>query len=718
MFVLLCIYAAVGQVVIPSDVTIDCNGDTAPSTTGWATKDGVNQVYAESADENTCRLQITRYWRDAVDDSELGTQTITVNYALRPVITRPPTSVVAVCDGTWNSYDAFIASESGGAVVEEPCGTTLSVFKSHSEHPDSQQCQWSSTVIYTFVNLCSEAVSATATFTSIDNTPPLIVTLPTPGHSECNSDITNAFNQWLSAAAGASAESVCTGTDGIVFTHNFQGSVTCGQTYSVNFRPINNCGFQGSTVSAEFTIADFPPPITQSDARLITLPFDNIVNGDLSLDYELPAEWEGIGVVDALWYRVARASEDRVIIASTCTTTVDSFIAILVAPSYSYDGPNDGSLTFAAANDDRSEDSEDDCNILSSYVEYTVPANSDFYIVVAAYDQGGDIDLSIYEAAATCEELIINAQSEIISSVNSEIGASTSLLLDMNNNLRNDVSQLNSDTNNVINNLNTALLDQFSQLQINVADTKTDLSSVIVTSEYNLSVQVEELAGSVYNIAYGLQAVANMIGSTDDALNGLANNLNDYPATLAGVAASVDDVANTQLPEVNNAVNWLAANTETNFNVLGSLVNSRFDVTDGSVAQVSSQTNNVLTNVDAVNTVVTQIQSYLETVNFERYLISSIADISTIPWQYRTPATYMGKMDDMLSFVIRTYNTKLTTCEGSTATGCVWFRSNTASSYNTLVSTYNTHVSNQKFKKAFEVLQSFYLKMFPTSLFV
>ena len=567
------------------------------------------------------------------------------------------------------------------------------------------------------------SVSGTQTINVDISTEPIVASQATDLTLQCDLS-TDSLNELITAwiAAHGNAAIGCSDPASLTWTDNFSGTSidsdnACSFTETVTFTVTNSCGASSSTSAVILILA--PPveaPTTRDTAQYITLPYVNTVNGDVTIDFEIPAAWEGIGVVDALWYRVSAATNDRTITASTCTTTVDSILAILVVA-------NDGSLTPGAYNDDRLEP-VGGCDILSSYVEYTVPAGSEFYLVVAAFFQGGDIDLSVSSVNGgavpifSCDELIVEAQSEIISSLTSQITSSTSLLQYFYNDLGDDVTQLNSDLNSGISDLNTVLLDQFSQLQSNLALTESDLSSTITTSEFNLSFQLEELAGSVYNVAYGVQAVANNVGSTDSAISALENLLNDVSGTLADVTASVDDLANTQLPEVNNAVNWLAANTETNFDVLESILNGRLDGTDGSVAQVSSQTNNVLANVAAVNTVVTRVKSYLETVNFERYLISSTSEVGSIPWEYRTPSSYAGKMDDLLHFVIETYNDKLAACFESSSAGCVWFRSNTAIPYSTLLSSYNTHVSTLKFKKAFSVLQSFYLTMFPTSLFV
>ena len=615
-----------------------------------------------------------------------------------------PDSVTVVC-----AVDSTHPDSSGYAYVTDCSGNRSQISTWTDDTPITIGCVSTINRVWTDA---SSLASGTQTITA-HISGPIIESQASDLTVECDlqaDSLNQQITAWLIANGNAVATGGCIDPSALSWTNSFSGtpinSTNCGFTETVTFTVSNGCGASSSTSAVIRTHS--AAPTTQGTAQYISLPYENTVNGDLLVDYEIPAEWEGIGVTDALWYRVLASSSARTIVASTCTTPVDTVLAILV--------PVDGTLTLVASNDDRT-DSLNDCALLSSYVEYTVPANSEFYIVLAAYTLGGNVDLSVYEKAATCEQLIVQAESEIISSLTSEIASSTSLLLSQYDDLADRVSQVNSDINNGISGLSSDVFDQFSQLQINLGLTRSNLSSSIINSEYNLSVQVEELAGSVYNLAYDVQAVAESVGTVDAAVSALANNLN-VPGALAAVAATVDSVANTQLPEVSNAVNWLAANTETNFEVLQSLLNGRFDSTDGSVAQVFTQTNTVLTSVEGVNTVVSQVKSYLETVNFERYLISSPSDISSVPWQYRTPATYMGKMDDVLNFVIQTYNTKFTSCIGSSSAGCVWFRSNTSSSYSTLVSTYNMHVSNQRFKKAFDVLQTFYLKMFPTSLFV
>ena len=432
--VLIGIYAVAGLVVIPPDVIINCSGSTLPSATGWATKDGVNQVFAQSSDDNSCRLQITRYWRDASDNSDLGTQIITVKHAIAPVIVQPPISINYVCDGTGDNMNNLINNDVGGSVVNEPCGTAISVSNDYVRPSDAHQCYWYSTVTYTFSNLCGESVTATANYGTVDVFAPTFTSPPQSASVACSADTNSQFQDWLANGGGATLTSGCLGTTGLSFLHDFTGSVACGQTYTVNFRSTNICGTSGDALyPATFTVAPPPLPTRQSSAEDITLSFENTVNNNYATTYELPADWQTIdGILNPLWYHVPASNYDRSIIASTCSTPVDTLVAILV-PGV------DGSLS-GVHNDDR-VDSLANCDILSSYIQYNVPAYTDFYVVVASFSEGGDIDLHIYQEAATCEQLITEAESDIISSLSYEINSSASNLAYQVSGVANLVSQ-------------------------------------------------------------------------------------------------------------------------------------------------------------------------------------------------------------------------------------------------------------------------------------
>ena len=414
-----------------------------------------------------------------------------------------------------------------------------------------------------------------------------------------------------------------------------------------------------------------------------------------------------MGATNALWYHVASSALPRTIRASTCTTYVDTVVGIYYYVSGSPVG---------AYNDDR-VDAVMNCDQLSSFVELVVPANTEFYVIVASYYPNvGDIDLSIVQFISDADLLSTTANT-IITSLTSEITDSETSLQTTLSQVSTAISNSNTQLSGEIDTLGQNVGDSFTQVQANIAQLNTDLSAAVDGAETSISGAISTLSGNLAAVPTDVTTIKTTTASTSSNVQSLITNVAAVQSSADGITSDVADVA-TSIGTLSSDLSSAASGINGNVATLSSSTSTRFNSVDTATAAVKADTSDLITRVNNVNGISQGTFDLLEASSFERYLILNGTAVGEIPWKYRTPASYMGQMEDLLNFVQAVYNEKLAACVGSNSEGCVWFRSNTQTPYSTLVASYNTQVTAKRFKKAFDVIQSFYLKLYPSSLFV
>lgn len=449
--------------------------------------------------------------------------------------------------------------------------------------------------------------------------------------------------------------------------------------------------------------------ITKADAIDVSIPHVQNVNNDYpGSGYELPtSEWSTIGATNTLWYRVAASSLPRTIRASTCTTHVDTVVGIY----YYVSGSPVGAL-----NDDR-VDPVMECDQLSSFVELVIPADSEFYVIVASfYPNVGDIDLSIVQYVSD-SDLLTTTANTIISSLSTEIADSETALQTTLAQLSTDISTSTTQLSGEIDTLGQSVNTQFTLLGADLVQLNTDLSTAIDSSETAISAQISTLSGNLASVPSGVTTIQTTTATTSSNVQSLLTNVAAVQSSANDITADVADVA-TSIATLSTDLSTAATGINGNIATLSTATSSRFNDVDTATAAVKADTSDLITRVNNVNAVSQGTFDLLEASSFEGYLLLTGTAVAQIPWKYRTPASYMGQMEDLLNFVDAVYNEKLTACDGLNTEACVWFRANTQTSYSTLVASYNTQVTAKRFKKAFDVIQSFYLRLYPTSLFI
>jgi len=141
-------------------------------------------------------------------------------------------------------------------------------------------CGGTSTSTYVFIvtDDAGNSASCTATYTTVDNTPPTLDTPATNPMVNCMEDNTTNFLAWLGANGSAVATDGCSGP--VTWTNDWDGSLPTGCTgmtmISVTFTATDDCGMTVTTVGT-YTITDTNPPSLDLPANL-TLECGNTNN--------------------------------------------------------------------------------------------------------------------------------------------------------------------------------------------------------------------------------------------------------------------------------------------------------------------------------------------------------------------------------------------------------------------------------------------------------
>jgi hypothetical protein len=172
-----------GGLECPADVTVECDQDTSPASTGALTTDnvcGAVQVSFNDTEEGTCPTVITREWTviDVFGDESTCEQLITVVDTTPPEFTVPE-AVTIECDES-------TSPDHTGAVTEEVDNCDPSVDVTFSDSVAEGTCPGAAVITrtWTAVDDCENSTSQDQVITVEDTTPPEI-TCPPDATTNC-----------------------------------------------------------------------------------------------------------------------------------------------------------------------------------------------------------------------------------------------------------------------------------------------------------------------------------------------------------------------------------------------------------------------------------------------------------------------------------------------------------------------------------------------------
>src|SRR5690606_27763754 len=218
------------SVTCPDDITVDCNGDTSPASTGQASvtdncSDTTTQLlFTDDFTPGNCPSNYTihRTWSSADSCGNVGNcvQTITVADDTPPSITCP-TDVTVECD------DDIEPNDLGEATATDDC-TPTEIAITHSDSIVNPSCanthflwrQWTAT------DPCGNTASCIQTIRVEDLTPPTII---------CPPDLTLncAADTSANALGHATAQDNCAGPVRVFYEDEIIAG-SCASNYTVH----------------------------------------------------------------------------------------------------------------------------------------------------------------------------------------------------------------------------------------------------------------------------------------------------------------------------------------------------------------------------------------------------------------------------------------------------------------------------------------------------
>jgi hypothetical protein len=233
----------------PSDTTVECGGDTSPTSNGSATgSDGCGGVVITFSDISVSSCGntevITRTWT-ATDDCGLTSscaQSITVEDSNPPTINCPSDTTVE-CGGDTSP------TSNGSATSSDGCGGVVITFSDVSV-PGCGNTEII-TRTWTATDNCGLTLSCTQTITVVDTTPPT-VSCPSDTTVECGGDTSPTSN---GSATGSD------GCGGVAITFSDVSVPGCGNTEIITrtWTATDDCGLTSSCTQT-ITVVDTTPP--------------------------------------------------------------------------------------------------------------------------------------------------------------------------------------------------------------------------------------------------------------------------------------------------------------------------------------------------------------------------------------------------------------------------------------------------------------------------
>ncbi len=214
-----------------------------------------------------------------------------------PVITVPALSLTAPCNSTniignltdwYNNHGGAEATDNSGVVsffAIPDLNTAIQIFESSSD----TLCGLTQSVEVQFIAIdgnSNQSLPSIASFSTIDNTPPIISKDVEDVNISCFDDVRDSLITWIKTYGGAEANDAC--TDSIVWTDFATNlppfgtfpidegpypnlpSNRCDLTINVTFFLEDNCGNK-TTTSGSFNIFDNSPPVFDSLPGDVTL---------------------------------------------------------------------------------------------------------------------------------------------------------------------------------------------------------------------------------------------------------------------------------------------------------------------------------------------------------------------------------------------------------------------------------------------------------------
>ena len=219
---------------------------------------------------------------DDCGNSVSGSATYTINDTTNPSLTGVAGQTFQ-CTGDDSArlaaFNSWVSANAGGSVTDACGGATIS---NDSPSAPTGYCGGSNSVIMTVTATdgCGRTSTATATFSAVDTNDPTFTTVPADYTSECSSNTSTEFDDWIANSASAVASDTCDGS--LTLTNDNSGpslSQSCSASRVVTFTGTDTCG-NSVSATAQFVVEDTTDPIISTPASDRTVQCNAATNGD------------------------------------------------------------------------------------------------------------------------------------------------------------------------------------------------------------------------------------------------------------------------------------------------------------------------------------------------------------------------------------------------------------------------------------------------------
>ncbi len=307
---------------VPANISVECGEDVSSVNTGTATgTDNCGSVTISQSDLETAACgntkTIIRTWTatDECGNASSADQMITVEDTTPPIIDDSTIENIEIsCGITPDSVLENWLNTNAGATATDTCGDVT--WSNDFDANANPSClDGAIMVTFTATDSCGNAASISASYTIIDNDPPLL-TLPNDVTIECGEDITPATTGEATATDACAIPTI---------TYVDTEVEACGNTKTISrtWSATDGCGNSSSAVQT-ITVQDTTPPT-------FTVPADisiecNVDATDLSITGDVIDEADNCsGTIEAVYSdSLANGTcENSSVITRTWTLTDD-----------------------------------------------------------------------------------------------------------------------------------------------------------------------------------------------------------------------------------------------------------------------------------------------------------------------------------------------------------------------------------------------------------
>lgn len=212
------IYQSIVQVPPPPNIPVSDNCSPTPQ---------IITTYSQTTPPDTCLAgSYTRTWtaKDVAGNVAVFNQTITITADnLPPVIASFPQNGASLCSQVQSTYPAWLSAQMAAFTATDPSGIKDYYHTGPAMLPPG--CKMPVTVTFWARDNCNLTVPASATFTTNDNAPPVIITPPQDTLVYCapNGNHLTELGKWIQNHGYLSAMDSCTESNLLTYEMRVNG---------------------------------------------------------------------------------------------------------------------------------------------------------------------------------------------------------------------------------------------------------------------------------------------------------------------------------------------------------------------------------------------------------------------------------------------------------------------------------------------------------------